>query len=91
VTVTQPRKGAQRIPATVVHFDKHRDLAILEFASPSGFLLKPKFAPEPNPTKRPRVRAVGFPAHGPGHTIWEDEGTITAYWHHLGSPTSVRL
>jgi RNA-directed DNA polymerase len=86
VTVTQPRAGAKIVRVKVVHFDKVRDVAILEFDSPSGVLLTPKFEPDPDPNKRPRIRAAGFPEHGPGHTIWEDEGNITGYWHHITSP-----
>jgi RNA-directed DNA polymerase len=86
IVVTQPREGMPKFKATVVHFDKVRDLAILASEARSGVVLKPKFSPDPNPKKRPRVRAVGFPEHGPGHTIWEDEGHVTAYWHHIGSP-----
>ena len=86
ITVTQPRAGAKTVRAKVIHFDKIRDVAILEFDSPSGVLLNPKFGPDPDPNKRPWIRAAGFPEHGPGHTIWEDEGNVTGYWHHIGSP-----
>lgn len=86
VEVTQPRLNGARFPARIAHIDIERDLAILEFDAPSGALLKPKLSPRPDWRARPAIRAMGWPAHGPGQTLWRDDGHITAYWHHIGSP-----
>lgn len=83
ITLTQPRLGGRRISARVIQFDRDRDLAILVFDEPSGVMLRPKLG---TPSIGQQIRAAGFPEHGPGHTIWEDHGTITGYWHHLASP-----
>jgi S1-C subfamily serine protease len=83
ITLTQPRLGGKRINARIVQLDRDRDLAILAFDEPSGVLLQPKLGA---PSIGQQIRAAGFPEHAPSHTIWEDHGTITGYWHHLGSP-----
>jgi RNA-directed DNA polymerase len=84
VQVAQLRADSPPVKATVKMWDRDRDLAILECAAPSGVLLKPRF--EPDPRTGQQVRAFGFPGHGPGHSMWQDEGIITGYWHHIGSP-----
>lgn len=77
----RPSAPEARFPIRVEAKSEGLDVALLSFEGSSGQQLKPSRAIA---KQGDSVRLVGYPAHAPGSSIYEESGSITGFRAHMG-------
>lgn len=80
----QPGRVNAQYAVRIQKIDIDRDLAVLEFDAPPGFVLTPRFGTVLR--NQAPIRIAGFPEPNPGMRLWEVHGRIAQYRPHLVRP-----